>query len=81
MKRTSITRIPALPNGRRRFLAALGACAMTRPVALSAQALTQAHGALTKEQRDRLTPSTGARRVEEGQRAVSIRNDGASRLS
>ena len=30
---------------------------MTRPVASSAQALTQAHGALTKEQRDRLTPA------------------------
>src|SRR4029453_10859053 len=43
--------------GRRRFLAALGACAMTRPVAPSAQALTQAHGAMTKEQRDRLTPA------------------------
>ena len=44
-------------SGRRRFLAALGACAMARPVASSAQALTQAHGALTKEQRDRLTPA------------------------
>jgi carbonic anhydrase len=43
--------------GRRRFLAAVGACATTRPVASSAQALTQAHGALTKEQRDRLTPA------------------------
>ena len=30
---------------------------MIRPVASSAQALTQAHGALTKEQRDRLTPA------------------------
>jgi carbonic anhydrase len=30
---------------------------MTRPEAPSAQALTQAHGALTKEQRDRLTPA------------------------
>jgi carbonic anhydrase len=44
-------------SGRRRFLAALGACAMARPVASSAQALAQAHGALTKEQRDRLTPA------------------------
>jgi carbonic anhydrase len=49
---------PAHPkSGRRRFLAALGACAMTRPVASSAQVLAQAHGALTKEQRDRLTPA------------------------
>ena len=49
---------PADPkSGRRRFLAALGACAMARPLASSAQALTQAHGALTKEQRDRLTPT------------------------
>ncbi len=55
MKRTSITRVPALP--RRRFLAALGACAMTPPVYLSAQVLTRASGALTKEERDRLTPA------------------------
>jgi carbonic anhydrase len=55
MKRTSITRVPALP--RRRFLAALGACAMTRPVYLSAQVLTRTSGALTKEERDRLTPA------------------------
>jgi hypothetical protein len=30
---------------------------MTRPVASSAQAVTQAAGALTKEQRDRMTPA------------------------
>jgi carbonic anhydrase len=49
---------PAQPkSGRRRFLAALSVCAMTRPTVSSAQALTQAHGALTKEQRDRLTPA------------------------
>jgi len=42
---------------RRRFLAALGACAMIRPVYLSAQVLTRATGALTKEERDRLTPA------------------------
>ena len=58
MKRTSITRVPALPiMCRRRFLAALGACAMTRPVYVSAQVLTRATGALTKEERDRLTPA------------------------
>jgi len=58
MKRTSITRVPALPiMCRRRFLAALGACAMIRPVYLSAQVLTRATGALTKEERDRLTPA------------------------
>ena len=50
--------IPAHPkSGRRRFLATLGACAVARPMASSAQALAQAHGALTKEQRDRLTPA------------------------
>ena len=51
-------RTPADPkSGRRRFLATLAASAITRPVAPYAQALTQAHGALTKEQRDRLTPA------------------------
>src|SRR6478672_9177042 len=56
--RWSVMRTPAdTKSGRRRFLAALGACAMARPVASSTQALTQAHGALTKEQRDRLTPA------------------------
>ena len=30
---------------------------MTRPVASAEQALTQAHGALTEDQRDRLTPT------------------------
>jgi hypothetical protein len=55
---SSVMQTPAHPkSGRRRFLGALGACAMARPVASSAQALTQAHGALTKEQRDRLTPT------------------------
>jgi len=55
---SSVMKTPPHPkSGRRRFLAALGACAMTRPVASSAQVLAQAHGALTKEQRDRLTPA------------------------
>jgi hypothetical protein len=47
---TSLMHAPAHPKfRRRRFLAMLGACAMARPVASSAQALTQATGALTKE--------------------------------
>ena len=41
---------------RRRFLAALGAGVMTSPAALGAQVLTRGTGALTKEERDRLTP-------------------------
>ena len=58
MKRSSITRVPALPIlCRRRFLAALGACAMSRPSYVSAQVLTRSTGALTKEERDRLTPA------------------------
>jgi len=57
MKRTSITRVPARPIlCRRRFLATLGACAMIRPLDVSAQVLTRATGTLTKEERDRLTP-------------------------
>jgi carbonic anhydrase len=58
---------PADPKpGRRKFLAALGACAMTRPLVSSAQALTQAHGALTKEQRDRLTPAQVFHELKKG---------------
>jgi len=57
MKRTPITHVPALPIWcRRRFLATLGACAMIRPLDVSAQLLTRATGTLTKEERDRLTP-------------------------
>jgi len=39
---------------------------MTRPMASSAQALTQAHGALTKEQRDRLTPAQVLHELKKG---------------
>ena len=57
MKPMPITHLPALPIlCRRRFLATLGACAMIRPLDVSAQVLTRATGALTKEERDRLTP-------------------------
>ena len=58
MKRISTTSgaVDSRP-GRRRFLAALGACAMTRQIASSAQTLTHGTGALTKEQRDRMTPA------------------------
>ena len=57
MNHTSITRVPAHPAfGRRRFLAGLGACVMTSPVFSSAQVLPGAAGALTKEERDRMTP-------------------------
>src|SRR5580765_1063443 len=63
---SSAMRIPHSKPGRRRFLASLGACAMTRPVASSAQALTQAHGALTKEQRDRLTPAQVLAELKKG---------------
>jgi carbonic anhydrase len=57
MKRTSITRVPTLPVlCRRRFLATLSACAMARPMCLSAQVLSSATGSLTKEERDSLTP-------------------------
>ena len=58
---------PAHPKfRRRRFLAVLGACAMARPVASSAQALTQATGALTKEQRDRMTPAQVIDELQKG---------------
>ena len=57
MKRTSNTRVPEQSVlRRRRFLATLGACAMARPVYLSAQVPARTTGALTKEERDRLTP-------------------------
>jgi len=58
MKRTWNARVPEHRMlCRRRFLATLGACAVTLPVDLSAQVLTRATGALTKEERDRLTPA------------------------
>jgi carbonic anhydrase len=67
MKRTSNARVPEHSMlGRRRFLATLGACAMTRPVYLSAQALTRATGALTKEERDRLTPGQVIEELKRG---------------
>ena len=57
MKRTSLAGVPVHPTFRRRqFLAALGACAMSAPVPLPAQVLAGTGGALTKEERDRMTP-------------------------
>jgi len=67
MKKTSITRVPAFPIlGRRRFLAALGACAVSRPSYMSAQVLTRATGTLTKEERDRLTPAQVIEELKRG---------------
>jgi carbonic anhydrase len=58
MKRTSTSPAPARARlGRRRFLATLGACAVTRQVALPAHGLAQRTTVLTKEQRDRMTPA------------------------
>jgi carbonic anhydrase len=57
MKHTSIAHVPPRPAfGRRRILAGIGACVMIGPALSSAQVLDTAAGALTKEQRDRLTP-------------------------
>src|SRR5262245_9885547 len=54
---TSITSASAHPRlGRRRFLAALGACAMTR-ASVQAQTATHRTAVLTKEQRDGMTPA------------------------
>ena len=53
--------------GRRRFLAtAIGACAVPAAASLSAQVGTKTAGALTKEERDRLTPSQVIASLKEG---------------
>ena len=56
MKQTSNTSTAAHPRlGRRRFLAALGACGMMRSVSLLAQTTAGQNPVLTKEQRDRMS--------------------------
>jgi carbonic anhydrase len=53
--------------GRRRFLAtAIGACAVPAAASLSAQVGTKTAGALTKEERDRLTPSQVLESLKDG---------------
>jgi carbonic anhydrase len=54
---TSSTSSATRVSGRRRFLTTIGVCAIAPVIPASAQTGTRGSGALTKEQRDRLTPA------------------------
>ena len=68
MRSASMKHAPARPAfGRRRFLAtAFGACVVPPSASLIAQVGTKVAGALTKEERDRMSPSQVLQALKEG---------------
>jgi len=63
----SVTHVLAHPTcGRRRFLAAAFGASVVAPAALTAQVGSRGTGALTKEERDRMTPSQVLEALEKG---------------
>ncbi len=67
MKKTSEAPLNASALDRRTFLgAALGSCVITPLISLSALQLSSRTGSLTKEERDRMTPSQVVDELKKG---------------